>query len=131
MNRIERPDKLEIERHHIGLDERKRISRLRVDIDPGNVEACAMIAHRTATGTTEQVQESRSIHHRTSQIVKRGTPPMDAPHEGGFEKGEKNCRGVPEEWEDCPGEKEVLMAIMLSIKKASMLVILSIHAILP
>ena len=45
---------------------------------------------------------------------------MDAPHEGGLEKGEKKCRGVPEEWEDCPGEKEVLMAIMLSCCFAGM-----------
>ena len=41
--------------HHISLDELERIPRLRVDIDPGNVEACAMVAHRAATGTTEQV----------------------------------------------------------------------------
>ena len=95
MNRIERPDELGIERHHISLDERERIPRLRVDIDPGNVEACAMVANRAATGTTEQVQESRSIHHLTP--IKRGTPPMDAPHEGGLslrlDVGLRNSQG--------------------------------------
>jgi hypothetical protein len=31
-----------------------------------------------------RVQESRSIHHLTP--IKRGTPPMDAPHEGGLKR---------------------------------------------
>jgi 2-hydroxychromene-2-carboxylate isomerase len=45
--------------HRVGLMKLERISRLRIDINADHVKARAMVAHRTAAGTAEQIKQPR------------------------------------------------------------------------
>ena len=44
-------------RHRVGLVERERVVRLRVDVDADDVEPGAVVADRRAAGTAEQVEK--------------------------------------------------------------------------
>lgn len=57
MNGIERRYELRVEGQNIGLNKGKRIVRLRLDVYPDHLEACAAVPDPCTTGTTEKVEE--------------------------------------------------------------------------
>ena len=54
MNRIETADEVRAKRKYVAQYERKRIVRLRLDIDAHYFKACLGIAGACASGATEQ-----------------------------------------------------------------------------
>jgi len=56
VNGIERGDKFLIETQSIGLDKRKRVVRLTLNIDTYNVKACSVISSSGTSGTAEKVE---------------------------------------------------------------------------
>lgn len=62
VDRIEAGDERAIERQAIGLDELKRVARLRLDIDADDIEAGLVIAHASAAGAAEQIEELGARH---------------------------------------------------------------------
>src|SRR5258708_21203082 len=64
---------VERERHRVGLHELERVAGLRRDVDAGDVEPGAVVAHGRAPGAAEQVQQPRP-HGRPRSAQERRSP---------------------------------------------------------
>lgn len=63
VDRVERSHEIHIEAQAIGLNELKRIPRLRPNIDADDIEARTMIAHACTTSAAEEVEKTRTRHY--------------------------------------------------------------------
>ncbi len=64
MNGVKRCDELRVERKRISLNKRQRVMRLGIYVYPDNFESCPAVTYTRATGTAEEIEQSRFLDWR-------------------------------------------------------------------